>query len=194
MGLRFLCWNRPQLAGRGFIEGRERLPYAVFFLGALLTCFGSGYYHWAPSDATLAWDRLPMTLAFMGLLAATIAERINVCVGVRMLWPLAIAGAASVWWWRLSGNLWPYAGAQYFSIVLIVLLLLLFPPRYTRGLDMLWITGCYALAKILESADRQVYSLGGFVSGHTLKHLVAAAAVFFVLRMISKRVQFVAPR
>ena len=187
MGLRFLgTKSAPQAAG-GFLERSERLPFAVFFLGAFLTCFGSGYYHWAPDDATLAWDRLPMTLAFMGLLAAVAGERIDARAGLWLLWPLVIAGAATVWWWRWTGNLWPYFGAQYFSIVLIVLLLLLFPPRYTRSFDLLWITGFYILAKVAEALDRPIFTHTGFISGHTIKHLVAALAVYWVLRMLQKR-------
>ncbi len=170
-----------------FMDRSERLPFAVFFLGAFLTCFGSAYYHWAPDDATLAWDRLPMTLAFMGLLAAVVGERIDAQAGLLLLWPLVIAGAATVWWWRWSGNLWPYTGAQYFSIVLIGLILILFPPRYTRSLDLVWVTGLYILAKVAEALDRPIFTGTGFVSGHTIKHLVAALAVYWVLRMLQKR-------
>jgi len=75
------------LAGRDhFIEPRERAAYVVFFLGLCGTCFGSGYYHWAPGDATLAWDRLPMSLAFMSLLSATMAERISAFSSLAMNW------------------------------------------------------------------------------------------------------------
>ena len=187
MGLCFICKTRAPYSAGGFLAQGERLPFAVFFLGAFLTCFGSGYYHWAPDDATLAWDRLPMTLAFMGLLAAVVGERIDTRAGLWLLWPLVIAGAATVWWWRRSGNLWPYIGVQYFSIVLIALVLLLFPPRYTRKFDLLWVTGFYILAKVAEALDRPVFLLTGFVSGHTIKHLVAALAVYWVLRMLQKR-------
>jgi hypothetical protein len=186
LGLGFACGR--SASGKSFIEARERIPFAVFFAGAFLTCFGSGYYHWNPNDATLTWDRLPMTLAFMGLLAAMIAERIEVRAGLRLLWPLVIAGAASVWWWRRSGNLWPYACAQFFSILLVGLLLVLFPPRYTRTMDLLWVTGFYVLAKILEALDRPIYSITQqMVSGHTLKHLAASVSVYWVLRMLRRR-------
>ena len=104
MGLCFICKTRAPNSTGGFLAQGERLPFAVFFLGAFLTCFGSGYYHWAPDDATLAWDRLPMTLAFMGLLAAVVGERIDARAGLWLLWPLVIAGAATVWWWRRTGN------------------------------------------------------------------------------------------
>lgn len=37
--------------------------------GIFLACFGSAYYHWAPDNDTLVWDRLPMTLMFMPIFA-----------------------------------------------------------------------------------------------------------------------------
>lgn len=175
-----------------FIEPRERTAYAVFFLGVCATCFGSSYYHWRPVDATLAWDRLPMTLAFMSLLSAMIAERISVTAGARLLWPLVAAGAFSVGWWRWTGNLWPYMAAQYFTIFLIGWLALMFPPSYTRSADLLVVTGLYGLAKIAEGLDARIYSLTRWVSGHTLKHLIAAGAVYGVLRMLRKRAPRVA--
>jgi hypothetical protein len=176
------------LAGHDyFIEPRERAAYVVFFLGVCATCFGSSYYHWSPRDATLAWDRLPMTVAFMSLLSATMAERISVTAGTQMLWPLVAAGAASVAWWRWTENLWPYMAAQYFSIFLIGWLMLVFPPSYTRGGDILTVTAFYALAKIAEALDAQIFALTGWISGHTLKHLIATMAVFWVLRMLRKR-------
>jgi hypothetical protein len=181
MGLRLLV-GRDQ-----FIDPRERAAYVVFFVGVVCTCFGSSYYHWAPRNATLAWDRLPMTVAFMSLLAAMIAERISVTAGARLLWPLVAFGAASVWWWRWSENLWPYMAAQYFSIFLIGWLLLFFPPSYSRGADLLVVTGFYILAKIAESLDARIYALTKSISGHTLKHLIAAVAVYWVVRMLRKR-------
>ncbi|MGO8701436.1 MAG: alkaline phytoceramidase [Limisphaerales bacterium] len=170
-----------------FLEPRERIPYAFFFLGVTCTCYGSVYYHWRPSDATLVWDRLPMTVAFMSLLAAMIAERVSVAAGLRLLLPLLMLGAGTVWWWQWTGNLWPYMAAQYFPILLIGLLMVGFPPRYTRSGDMLAVVGWYALAKVAEAMDARIYALGGWVSGHTIKHLIAAVAAYWVLRMLNRR-------
>jgi hypothetical protein len=186
-GLIFLARKRAANGQGRFITAGERWPYAVFFFGVLLTCFGSGYYHWKPDDATLVWDRLPMTLAFMSLLAATVVERISVVTGLRLLWPLVAAGAASVWWWQRTGNLWPYAAAQYWSIVLMVLMFVLFPPRYTRTVDLVYATGLYALGKVAEALDGNIYDLTHCVGGHALKHLITALAPLWILRMLMKR-------
>ena len=187
MGLWFLFKKPLAGATHGFLRPAERLPYACFFVGVLFTCFGSGYYHWLPNDQTLVWDRLPMTVAFMGLLAAVIAERIDVRWGLRLLWPLLLAGAASVGWWAWRDNLWPYAAAQYLSILLIGLLMVLFTPRYSRSGDLLWVTGFYVLAKILEATDAKIFEFTHFVSGHTLKHLAATLAAYWILYMLTKR-------
>ena len=61
------------------------------------------------------------------------------------------------------------------------------PPRYTRGSDLLIVAAFYVLAKICETADHQIFSVGHLVSGHTLKHLGAAAAGFWILHMLQKR-------
>jgi hypothetical protein len=48
--------------------------------------------------------------------------------------------------------------------------------------------GGYVLAKLLETFDRQILSLGNLASGHTLKHLAAAVAALIVCRMLHLRV------
>jgi hypothetical protein len=68
-----------------------------------------------------------------------------------------------------------------------LLLALLLPPKYTRGTDFVVVVGFYVLAKILEESDRQVFAAGHLVSGHTLKHLAAAAAGYWILRMLQRR-------
>jgi hypothetical protein len=48
--------------------------YALFLVGVTLTACGSAYYHLAPQNARLVFDRLPIALACAGLLAAVRAE------------------------------------------------------------------------------------------------------------------------
>lgn len=192
LGLRFL-FGGDAAAGSRFIDSRERWPYVVFFLGVALVSFGSSYYHAAPGNACLVWDRLPMTLAFMALVSAVIAERISVVAGLRLLLPLLLAGAASVLYWRVtelhgSGDLRFYGMVQFGSLLTILLLLGLFAPRYTRGTDFVAALGFYVLAKILETLDRQFLSLGQVLSGHTLKHLAAALSAYWILRMLRVRI------
>jgi hypothetical protein len=172
-----------------FLASQERWAYLVFFLGVTLTSFGSAFYHLAPNNATLVWDRLPMTVAFLSFLSATIAERISVNASLRLLLPLLAFGVASVFYWQYSelhgrGDLRPYLFAQFFPMLIIPVMIFMFPPRYTRATDLLGVFAAYALAKILELLDRPIFSLGQIVSGHTLKHLAAALASFLLLRML----------
>lgn len=180
--------------GGRFIDPREQLPYLVFFLGALLTCFGSAYYHAAPDNPRLVWDRLPMTLGFAGLVAAAVAERVDLRLGLRSLWPLLALGVASVLYWYATeragaGNVIPYAAYQAWSIVVIVLLIAVFPAtRYSHGSGLLWAAVFYGVAKFFETFDLAVYrTLGGTLSGHTIKHLFAAGAVFAIVRQLRLR-------
>jgi hypothetical protein len=170
----------------------ERLAYAVFFIGMLLTAFGSSYYHLAPGNERLFWDRLPMTIAFMPLIATQVSERMNARAGLYLLAPMLIVGAASVFYWRATeragaGNVMPYGILQGYSIVILLFMTALLPSRYTRGNDLYWVFAWYVLAKLLELFDRQIFALGHLLSGHTLKHLAAGVAGLIVARMLAKR-------
>ena len=169
-----------------------RLPLAVFFIGVSLIAPGSAYYHWNPTNATLFWDRLPMSAAFMALTAAIITDRINAKIGVRVILPLLIAvGAASVLYWARTeaagaGDLRAYGLVQYFPMVVIPFVLWLFPKDGVIGWKALGgLFVFYALAKGLDYFDHQVLALlGDVVSGHTLKHSFAALApVSFVMNL-----------
>lgn len=184
-GLLFVLRPRPGKAV--FLTPGERWPYAALFLGVALTSFGSAYYHLAPDDGRLVWDRLPMALGFMSLLSVTVAERLSLKVGRRSLVPLLALGLASVVQWNISGDLRFYLAVQFFTLLVIPLILFLFPPRYTRGADFVVAVVVYSLAKVLESLDKVVFGLSQVVSGHTLKHLTAAVAVYWILRMLEKR-------
>lgn len=190
LGLR--CVLRSGSSGAAFREPRERWPYLVFFGGLLLTGFGSAYYHWAPGNERLAWDRLPLAITVMGLLDATIAERIGVRAALRLLGPLLVVAGASVAYWHLTelrgdGDLRPYGLVQFYPIVAVPLMLWLLPPRYTRAGNLLAAAATYALAKLPELGDAWIFSLTRVVSGHTLKHLLAGLAGYWVLHMLRHR-------
>ena len=190
-GLWFLLRLTPDELNTRFVDPRERWFYAVIFLGLVLTAAGSSYYHLAPNNARLVWDRLPMTVVFMSLVAALIAERISVRAGLG-LWPILLAiGILSVLQWHWSeqsgqGDLRFYAAVQVYAI-LVLLLVLFMPSRYTRTSDLGVVLALYVLAKLLETFDRPVFSARNIVSGHTLKHITAGLAGYWILRMLQER-------
>jgi hypothetical protein len=165
------------------------MAYAVFFLGVALTSLGSSYYHLHPTHARLAWDRLPTILGFMGILSPTIADRIRARAGALSLPLLVVAGALSViyWYWSEAherGDLRPYHLVQFGSLLAVFVILTLFRARHTQTWCLVLALALYVAAKLLESSDPDIYSLGQMVSGHTLKHLAAAASTYFVLFML----------
>ena len=180
-------------SGRAFFEfPGERWPYAVFFLGVLLTAAGSAWYHLSPDNETLFWDRLPMTIAFMGLLSSQIVDRVSVRAGLVLLVPMLLVGMGSVVYWIVTermgaGNVLPYGILQGYSVVVLLLMATLHRSRYTRANDVYFIFGWYVLAKVLESLDGEILALGHVVSGHSLKHVAAAAAGFVACRMLMLR-------
>jgi hypothetical protein len=169
-----------------------RWSYFVLFAGVALTCFGSSYYHWDPGNERLVWDRLPMTIGFTGLFVAILAERVHSRAPL-LLVPLITFGLFSVAYWHWTerqgaGDLRPYLLVQFLPLLLIPVMLLLFTPKFTRGADIFVAIALYGLAKIVELGDDQVFAgLGGTISGHSLKHLLAALAVYWLLRMLQKR-------
>lgn len=176
-----------------FEHAVERWPYAVFFVGLVLTSVGSTYYHLVPDNARLFWDRLPMTVAFMGILASQIADRVSVRAGVALLAPMLLVGAASVIYWEWTeragaGNVIPYAILQGYSMVMLLLVTFLYPSRYTRGGDLYYLFGWYAASKVFEALDARIYAATAhLVSGHTLKHLAGAVAGLAICIMLARR-------
>lgn len=174
------CYRNP---GTGAMRS-----WTVFFLGLALVCFGSGYYHWAPDSESLVWDRLPMTFAFMGLFAALLGEHLGEKLERVLLVPAVVVGIASVLWWKYSDDLRVYVWVQFAPLLAIPYVLAAFPGRYTHRRYLLYGVAFYVLAKVAEYFDREIYALTSqILSGHSLKHLLAAAAAFFVYLMLLRR-------
>ncbi len=169
-----------------------RPAYLTFFLGTVLVAFGSGYYHLAPSDDSLVWDRLPMTITFMAFLAILIGEHIGPAIGARLLLPFLAVGLFSIAYWRWtaqhgSGDLRLYILVQFLPMLLAPLLLLLFPSALTRPALLWGVLAAYAAAKMFEELDVSIYRFLRGISGHSLKHIIAAAGTYFVVLAVTGR-------
>lgn len=179
---------------KAFLNRIECLPYLVLFLSVIATALGSMFYHWAPDNTNLLWDRLPIAMSITALLAATLVDRVSPTLGLWSLPVLITMGVLSVlyWYWTEQqgiGNLNFYIVIQFYSILLIILLSLYCPSRYTHEKNIYQVIALYAVAKLAEILDMQIYSLTDhLISGHTLKHLLAALAVYRIVQMLQKRV------
>ena len=170
-------------------SGRDEWrAYWWFSCAVVLAGIGSAYYHLAPDDARLAWDRLPIAVAFMCLLSALITERLRIASGWTLLVLLAFLGAASVLYWRAFDDLRPYALVQFGSFAAMLFLCAWYPSRFSQGWAVFVVAALYALAKLCELRDPQIYeATRGLLSGHTLKHLISAAAIAGVLWWVACR-------
>lgn len=177
VGLAGLRWL---FASMATIERVLRPAYVVLFVGVTLVGVGSGWYHLQPDNASLVWDRLPMTLALMAFFAIVLGEHIDLRLARFTLWPLLVAGVLSVLYWRATDDLRPYALVQFVPVLLIPLVLLLYPRRGSG--PIWWALAFYVLAKLLEHFDRQVLdALAGAISGHSIKHVAAAVGMAALL-------------
>ncbi|HWI12505.1 MAG TPA: hypothetical protein VNU48_14320 [Burkholderiaceae bacterium] len=174
-----------------------RSAWACFGAAVLCTAFGSALYHWAPSNGALVFDRLPIAWACAALTCALLAERVDArwASPAALTLALLVATASVAWWWlgehRGVGDLRAYLFVQFLPMALVPAAIGLKLPRGAAGgglRDRDWwiVLGLYALAKLTELADRPVLEALGLVSGHTLKHLFAAAAALWLLRAATR--------
>lgn len=189
-----LLWRIRQAATQtAFHDRKESLPYWVLFLSITAVAFGSIHYHWTPDIDHLMWDRLPIVIAIAALLSATLVERVNPVIGLWALPVLMVLAVLSVlhWYWterQGAGNLNFYIVMQFYPILLIVWLSLRFPSRYSHGYVVFHVIALYAVAKLFEILDSQIFAwTSGWVSGHTLKHLIAAYAAYRIVWLLRKR-------
>lgn len=166
--------------------------YYWFFTGIAGVGLGSIYYHSAPSNDTLVWDRLPMSVAFMSFFCIILGEYVSIKMAKSLSYPLLLAGVGSVlYWWfgetQGQGDLRIYGLVQYLPLLLMPVILLIYPATFSHG-NRHWIFyGLYGLAKVFEITDLQIYQLLGLISGHSLKHLAAAAGCAVFLRQLMIR-------
>lgn len=166
--------------------------YLIFFSGVFLTGFGSFYYHLSPSNETLIWDRLPITILSIGFFCSVIAEMVSPKASLYLVGPLLLIGIGSVLYWNYTeslncGDLRLYGVVQFLPLILIPLILLMYklPENYLPFI--IGLVFFYALSRLTEAFDHQIFETLRILSGHTLKHLFAAAAAFCIFIMMKNR-------
>ena len=162
-------------------EDIVRKQFVFFFIGISLVAFGSAYYHWNPTNETLVWDRLPMTIGFMALFSALISEFIHLRMGRRILIPAMIIGFLSVVYWVAAKDLSIYLVVQFFPMLAAPVILIFFKSKYNMVMGYWLLLAAYVIAKIFEIYDHQTHDILGFISGHSLKHLFAALGIYMLI-------------
>jgi len=169
------------------LRGGARASWLTLFTGIAMVAAGSAWYHWRPSDATLVWDRLPMTVGFMGLFAALVSESIEPRLERALLPGMLAVGVASVGVWVATGDLRFYAWVQLLPLVTIPTLVALFPRTRESVLPLLVALGAYVLAKLAELGDGEVFAGSGeLIGGHAMKHLLAAGACWALAGIVAE--------
>jgi hypothetical protein len=149
----------------------------LFFISIILIGLGSSFYHLSPNDFTLVFDRLAMSLVFASILAMLAYLKISPRFGLHTLAELLILAPLTVLIWKFNGNLTPYVVLQFGGIILVILTLLLTKTRM-QGPCFTSLIILYGAAKLVEFYDEKIFNLSqNLISGHTLKHLIAALAV-----------------
>jgi len=192
IGLVGCVWLLSKPAHRWAGEPWGKAAYFVFFFGEFLTCFGSAYYHVAPSNGTLVWDRLVFSLLLTSFFTIIVGEFISRRASRVLLTPYVLIGIFSVLWWHGTelaghGDLRLYVAVQFYPVLAIPFIIALFRSRSELGRLFLATWVLYGVAKICELLDQPLYELTRTWSGHTFKHFVAAAATVCVLYALRQR-------
>jgi hypothetical protein len=179
----------------GLVAAREvtavpRRLVQLFFLAILGIGLGSGAYHVHPIDATLAFDWLPIVVALAWLTALVVSDRVDARAGRVAAFVLpALAIGSVLWWWAgggtAGGDMRWYAMLQLLFVAIVPVVLVLYPKGTLSRGDLLLGVGCFVGARVLHANDAAILEATG-VSGHTLKHLAAGVAAYFVLRAVRR--------
>lgn len=163
--------------------------WLILFLAILLVAFGSSYYHLHPENRTLTWDRLPMAIGFMALFVIVLTDYVNHRLEKWLLVPMCLVGIASVIYWHMTDDLRIYAWVQFVSMALLLIIISIYKPSHLQTKYLIYAFVFYTLSKLAEYFDKQIFELmGQIVSGHSIKHLLAAIATFFFYILLKRRV------
>ncbi len=163
--------------------------WLIFFISIFFVALGSSYYHLNPENSTLTWDRLPMAIGFMALFVIVVTDYVDQRLEKWLLIPMCFIGVLSVAYWHITDDLRLYAWVQFVSMALLLIIIFVYKPNHLRPKYLIYAYIFYALSKIMEYYDKQIYDIAGqLVSGHTIKHLLASIATFCFYILLKRRV------
>lgn len=164
----------------GLVKGQHTIEWKIFYISIILVGIGSIYYHQKPTNQSLIWDRLPMTIAFMSIFFIFLQIRYK--INAIFFYILLIIGIYSIYHWVKFDDLLIYGIVQYVPILIMIFILLIKPESYD---DKIWkAILLYLIAKICENLDKQIYKLSNYlISGHTIKHIFGALSIIFIIQL-----------
>ena len=133
-----------------------------------------------------------MTITIMALVSIVIGEFVSIRWASMLLFPLVAVGILSVLYWHWTesignGDLRPYVLVQFLPMIVIPVILICFGSEYSKTGGYWLLLSAYVIAKFLEHFDEEIFVASGVVSGHTLKHLVAAVGIYLFLISFRRR-------
>lgn len=169
-----------------FLKDQKDFNLILIAIGSILVFFGSSFYHLLPTDARLLWDRLPISMVFAGILSYSlfannlIPEKYKNKFNVGYL----LFSICSVVFWyvgSLQQQTWlgPYVFVQFGGILTLIYIALKGENKSFN--KKIWaVLMWYILAKLCEHFDQSIFNLTHeLFSGHTLKHVFAAIALYY---------------
>lgn len=155
-----------------------RRAWGAFHGCVLMTGLLALAYHLHPANGSWLLATAAVCGAFVMLAAGVLAERVDlrfgrtgVLLAFAGLVTLAAIGVALGGWSDLRPFLW----IEVLPILLIPAGAVSLPGPYTRSVDWIVMLAAFALAKLADIADAEIYSALGWISGHSLMHLGMAA-------------------
>ncbi|XP_010453247.1 PREDICTED: uncharacterized protein LOC104735201 [Camelina sativa] len=162
--------------------------WTLFYAGIASFAFGSAFYHLKPDDNRIVWDTLPILIAYSSLFSSFLVERAGETVGLSCLALLLFTSFLSVAYARVFNDLRLCMTFQLIPCLVIPVMTVLLPPKYTHSRFWLWATAAYAIAKIEGLADHKIYNANRYIiSGHSLGHLCSAVATLLLTIMLLYR-------
>jgi hypothetical protein len=174
----------PGVVGLAFIhESRNRSQVS----GMILTFAGSVWFHLDPTDSTMLWDRLGMSVVIGSCISLLIHDMWDRNLAAKIHLPIIIASIVSVLWWPVFDDLRVYFIVKHHPFILFPIFLLCGRRIYDKVSGYYWGLSMFLLATIFEFADQQIFEITGIISGHTLKHIAAGIGLWFLMVMIRDR-------
>jgi hypothetical protein len=186
----------PGVVGLAFIhESRNRTQVSedeisiqiTLFSGMILTFAGSVWFHLDPTDSTMLWDRLGMSVVIGSCISLLIHDMWDRNLAAKIHLPIIIASIVSVLWWPVFDDLRVYFIVKHHPFILFPIFLLCGRRIYDKVSGYYWGLSMFLLATIFEFADQQIFEITGIISGHTLKHIAAGIGLWFLMVMIRDR-------